>query len=179
MQTFDLYCIIRSTSPHAPDPDCLCPQERAPKDEKTSFWEDLEGLVRSVPLKEKLFVGGDLNGHVGSDCAPGEERVHRRLGDGTRNHPDETIMDFAVSADLAVTNTFFTKRQDQLATYVSGGNSTQIDFILCRREDLKYCLDCKTIPGAGFGFIHQHKLLVAVFRLKGKPPGVTAKESTE
>ncbi|XP_026459826.1 craniofacial development protein 2-like [Papaver somniferum] len=84
------------------------PQERSPKDEQTSFWEALEGLVRSVPLNEKLFIGGDLNGHVGSDCAPREERVHRRLGYGTRNHPGEIIMDFAVSADLAVTNAFFT-----------------------------------------------------------------------
>jgi hypothetical protein len=34
--------------------------------EKRKFWEDLDGMVRAVPTKEKLFIGGDLNGHVGS-----------------------------------------------------------------------------------------------------------------
>ena len=29
------------------------------------FWEDLDRLVRAVPSSEKLFIGGDLNSHVG------------------------------------------------------------------------------------------------------------------
>ena len=33
---------------------------------KRQFWEDLEGLVSSVPTNEKLFIGGYLNGHVGT-----------------------------------------------------------------------------------------------------------------
>ena len=31
---------------------------------KRQFWEDLDGLIRVVPSSEKLFIGGDLNGHV-------------------------------------------------------------------------------------------------------------------
>jgi hypothetical protein len=30
------------------------------------FWEDLDGMVRAVPTNEKLFIGGDINSHVGS-----------------------------------------------------------------------------------------------------------------
>jgi hypothetical protein len=30
------------------------------------FWEGLKDLVRSVPSGEKLYIGGDLNGHVGT-----------------------------------------------------------------------------------------------------------------
>jgi exonuclease III len=33
---------------------------------KMQFWEELDALVSSVPISEKLFIGGDLNGHVGS-----------------------------------------------------------------------------------------------------------------
>jgi hypothetical protein len=33
---------------------------------KRQFWEQLDALVSSVVISEKLFIGGDLNGHVGS-----------------------------------------------------------------------------------------------------------------
>ena len=29
------------------------------------FQEDLDEIVQGIPIKEKLFIGGDLNGHVG------------------------------------------------------------------------------------------------------------------
>jgi hypothetical protein len=32
---------------------------------KRQFWEQLDALIRSVPISDKLFIG-DLNGHVGS-----------------------------------------------------------------------------------------------------------------
>jgi hypothetical protein len=35
-------------------------------DVKRRFWEDLEDMVRGVPSSEKLFIGGYLNGHVGT-----------------------------------------------------------------------------------------------------------------
>jgi exonuclease III len=31
---------------------------------KMQFWEELDALVSSVPISEKLFIGGDLNGHI-------------------------------------------------------------------------------------------------------------------
>ncbi|KAF8776542.1 hypothetical protein HU200_003259 [Digitaria exilis] len=31
---------------------------------KRQFWEDLDGMVSTVPISEKLFKGGDLNGHL-------------------------------------------------------------------------------------------------------------------
>jgi hypothetical protein len=33
---------------------------------KMPFWEELDALVNSVPVSQKLFIGGDLNGNVGS-----------------------------------------------------------------------------------------------------------------
>ena len=38
------------------------------------FWEDLDRLVRDIASSE-LFIGGDLNGHVGTSSA-GFEAVY-------------------------------------------------------------------------------------------------------
>jgi len=36
-----------------------------PDDEKDDFWEALDSHVLSFPPEERLFLRGDLNGHVG------------------------------------------------------------------------------------------------------------------
>nr|XP_040258907.1 craniofacial development protein 2-like [Aegilops tauschii subsp. strangulata] len=38
------------------------PQVGHNENTKREFWEGLEDVVRSVPIGEKLFIGGDLNG---------------------------------------------------------------------------------------------------------------------
>ena len=55
------------------------PQVGLDESAKRQFWEDLDGLIRAVPSSEKLFIGGDLNGHVGATSA-GFEAVHRGFG---------------------------------------------------------------------------------------------------
>ena len=99
---------------------------------KWQFWEDLDGLVRTVPSSEKLFIGEDLNGHIGSTSA-GFEVVHEGFGYGSRNQEEEEILAFAMAFDLIITNTFFRKRESHLVTYRSGHSSSQIDFVLTRR----------------------------------------------
>jgi exonuclease III len=42
------------------------PQVGLSDDVKRRFWEVLEDMVRGLPSNEKLFIGGDLNGHVGT-----------------------------------------------------------------------------------------------------------------
>jgi exonuclease III len=51
---------------------------------KRQFRERLDVLVSSVPISEKLFIGGDLNGHVGSTRV-GFDGVHESFGYGSRN----------------------------------------------------------------------------------------------
>jgi hypothetical protein len=57
------------------------PQVGLSDDVKRRFWEDLEDMVRGVPSSEKLFIGGDLNGHVGT-VTGGFERIHEGFGYG-------------------------------------------------------------------------------------------------
>jgi len=130
---------------------------------KRQFWEQLDALVSSVPISEKLFIGGDLNGHVGSTRV-GFDGVHGGFGYGSRNQEGEGILNFALAYDLFVTNTLFRKRVSHLVTFSSGQYCSQIDFILARREDRRACLDCKVIPGECV--VPQHKLVVADFRFQ-------------
>ena len=122
------------------------------------FWEDLDSMVSTVPISEKLFIGGDLNGHVGATNV-GFERVHGGFGYGSRSQEEEDVLNFALAYDLLIANTVF-KRESHLVTFRSGQHSSQIDFILIRREDRRDCLDCKECV------VPQHKLMVADFRLR-------------
>ncbi|KAL5137686.1 Craniofacial development protein 2 [Glycine soja] len=54
---------------------------------KVKFWEDLEGVLQDILQGEKVFLGGDLNGHVGS-VARGFEGVHGGFGLGEMNGED-------------------------------------------------------------------------------------------
>ncbi|XP_071674312.1 uncharacterized protein [Lolium perenne] len=130
---------------------------------KREFWEGLEDLVRRVPIGEKLFIGGDLNGHVGTSNT-GFEMVHRGFGYGIRNQEGEDVLSFALAYDMVVANTLFRKRESHLVTFSSGLHSSQIDFVLSRREDRRACIDCKVIPGESV--VPQHKLVVADFRFR-------------
>jgi exonuclease III len=42
------------------------PQVGLSDDVKRRFWKDLDNMVRGVTSSEKLFIGEDLNGHVGT-----------------------------------------------------------------------------------------------------------------
>ena len=66
-------------------------------------------------------------------------------------------MESMESIDLALANTFFNKKEEHLITYKSGGNSSQIDFIMTRRVDLKEMRDFRIIPGEEV--VSQHRLL--------------------
>jgi exonuclease III len=74
---------------------------------KMQFWEELDALVSSVLISEKLFIG-DLNGHVGSTRV-GFDGVHEGFGYGSRNQEGEGILNFALAYDLIVASTLFRK----------------------------------------------------------------------
>ncbi|KAH1264626.1 Craniofacial development protein 2 [Glycine max] len=132
---------------------------------KVKFWEDLEGVLQDIPQGEKVFLGGDLNGHVGS-VARGFEGVHGGFGLGEMNGEGKSILEFSEALDLSIANTWFKKRAEHLITYKSGGTCSQIDFFLIRKSDRKYCLNCKVIPGESL--TTQHRVLVMDVRIRDR-----------
>ncbi|KAH1214111.1 Craniofacial development protein 2 [Glycine max] len=132
---------------------------------KVKFWEDLKGVLQDIPQGEKVFLGGDLNGHVGS-MARGFEGVHGGFGLGEMNGEGKSILEFSEALDLSIANTWFKKREEHLITYKSGGTCSQIDFFLIRKSDRKYCLNCKVIPGESL--TTQHRVLVMDVRIRDR-----------
>lgn len=43
------------------------PQVGCRADEKAVFWRHLDEVLQTVPQGERIFVGGDLNGHIGPE----------------------------------------------------------------------------------------------------------------
>ncbi|KAL5145603.1 Craniofacial development protein 2 [Glycine soja] len=106
---------------------------------KVKFWEDLEGVLQDIPQGEKVFLGGDLNGHVGS-VARGFEGVHGSFGLGEMNGEGKSILEFLEALDLSIANIW--------------------------KSDRKYCLNCKVIPEESL--TTQHIVLVMDVRIRDR-----------
>ena len=120
------------------------PQVNNSMEEKNDFGEDLDGLIESVSKQESIVLGADLNGHVGGGNI-GDEEVMGMSGAGTKNKEGLMVVDFAKRTDLAIINIYFKKKDEYKVTYKSGGKSTQVDYVMCKRRNLKEMCDCKVI----------------------------------
>lgn len=86
---------------------------------KEKFWEDFDAVMMNIPDNEEVCMGGDFNGHVGQ-LSDGYERVHGGWGYKNRNTDGEALLQAASAFDLAITNTWFEKRDEHLITYKNG-----------------------------------------------------------
>ena len=117
------------------------PQVNNSMEEKNDFWEDLDGLIESISKEKRIVLGADLNGHVGKGNI-GDEEIMGRYGAGTRNKEGSMVVDFGKRMDLAIVNTYFKKKHEHRVMYKSGGKSTQVDYVMCRRTNLKEMCNC-------------------------------------
>ena len=81
-----------------------------------------------------------------------------RYGAGTRNNEGSMVVDFGKRMDLAIVNTYFKKKYEHRVTYKSGGKSTQVNYVMCRRRNLKEICDCKVILNECVA--KQHRMVV-------------------
>jgi hypothetical protein len=92
------------------------PQVGLSEGTKRQFLEDFDSMVSTVPISEKLLIGGDLKGHVGA-ANVGFERVHGGFRYGSRNQEGEDVLNFALAYDLLIVNTLFRNRESHLVTF--------------------------------------------------------------
>ncbi|XP_047251579.1 craniofacial development protein 2-like [Capsicum annuum] len=133
------------------------------EEEKKSLWEVLDEVVRGVPSSEKIFLGGNFNGHIGS-LPLGYDDVHRGFGFEVRNGEGVALLEFARTFGLVVVNFSFPKKEKHLVTFRSRLAKTQIDFLLLRKGNIALCKDCKVIPSENL--TTQHRLLVMDLAIK-------------
>jgi len=138
------------------------PQIDLSDDIKTLFWEDLDMTIQEIPRSERLFIGGDFNGHIGVD-SDGYDMAHGGFSFGERNNIGVSVLDFAVAYDLLVVNSFF-RKENHLVTFKNGSLKTQIDYVLTRVDNRRFCKDYKVIPSEYLDT--QHRLLVLDVELK-------------
>ncbi|KAK3570286.1 hypothetical protein QTP86_017201, partial [Hemibagrus guttatus] len=133
------------------------PQVGCELEEKERFWSELDEVMESIPTSERVVIGADFNGHVGEGNT-GDEEVMGKFGVKERNLEGQMVVDFAKRMDMGVVNTYFQKREEHRVTYKSGGRRTQVDYILCRRGNLKEISDCKVVVGESVA--RQHRMVV-------------------
>ena len=75
------------------------------------------------------------------------------------------VEDFGKRMNLAIVNTYF-KKDEHRVTYKSGGKSTQVDYVMCRRRNLKEICDCKVILNECVA--KQHRMVVCKMALMVK-----------
>ncbi|KAI5088686.1 hypothetical protein C0J45_21258 [Silurus meridionalis] len=107
--------IINVISAYAPQVGCEM--------EKETFWIELDKVVE--------VIGADFNCYVGEGNR-GDKEGMGRYGLKKRN----------MEGQMAVVNTSFKKKEEHRVRYKSGGRCIQVDYILCRRFNLKEFGDC-------------------------------------
>ena len=89
-----------------------------------------------------------------------------RYGTGTRNKERSMVGNFSKTMDLAIVNTYLKKKDKHRVTYKSGGKRTQVDYVMCRKQNLKEMCDCKVIVNECVA--KQHRMVVCKMALMVK-----------
>ena len=122
-------------------------------------------LIESVSKQERIVLGADLNGHA-EEGNIGDEEIMGRYRAGTRNNEGSMVVDFVKRTNLAIVNTYFKKKHEHRATYKSRGKSAQVNYVMCRRRNLKEMCDCKVILNECVA--KQHRMVVCKMALMVK-----------
>ncbi|XP_075103677.1 uncharacterized protein LOC142178248 [Nicotiana tabacum] len=129
------------------------PQAGLDEEVKRHFWKDLDEMVHGISHTENIFIGGNINGHIGA-MSGGYADVHGGFG-FDRNRGGTYLLDFVRAFDLVIENSSFPKKREHLVTFRSLVVETQIDYLLFRKSDRGLCTDCKVIPSENLSTLHR------------------------
>ena len=141
------------------------PQVNNSMEEENEFWQDLDRLIESVSKQERIVLGADVNEHVGEGNI-GDEEIMGTYDVRMRNKEGSMVVNFAKRMDLAIVNTYFKKKDEHRVTYKSGGKSTLVDYVMCKRRNLKEMCDCKVMINECVA--KQHRMVVCKMALMVK-----------
>ena len=82
------------------------PQVGLSAEDKDDLWDSIIIVLSGIHKQESIFIGSDMNGHVGPPRAGGVWNryggVHGGMGFGTRNAEGERILEFGDAVGMVV-----------------------------------------------------------------------------
>ena len=112
------------------------PQLGRSKCKKDQFYNDMASEWDLQSPGEVVLGLGDFNRHVGR-WIDGLEGVHGGYEIGKRNVERRRLLTFCDEKELCVANPWFEKKEQRKITYSTGGNESEIDFVLVGKNNRK------------------------------------------
>lgn len=136
------------------------------KQERDDFYRDLQKVIDTIPVREKLIMLGDWNARVGDSVVPG---VKNRFNEPTLNDSGRELVEFCSVNELRINNTFFDHPRQHKITYTnSRGQTSMIDYVISNRQlHPQQVLDVRTLSSANAGT--DHGLVLCELRLSLNP----------
>ncbi|XP_072030789.1 craniofacial development protein 2-like [Amphiura filiformis] len=126
--------------------------------EMDMFYQQLHGIMTTIPKKDVLLVIGDWNTKVGPDAYPTWQGTAGKFGLGVTNDRGHNLLEFAKFYDLVLANTLHPQKESRKATWHSpdGKVHNMIDYIMIskRFQSSVNLAQARSFPGADIGSDH-------------------------
>ena len=135
---------------------------------KDSFYEDLDRIISSTSIKDKLILLGDFNARVGSDHVLWP-KVLGKHGLGKCNSKGELLLSKCAAHELFITNTAF-QQADKLKTTWMHPRSKHwhlLDYVIVRQRDRRDVRITRAMRGSGY--LSDHLLVRSTMKLQLAP----------
>ena len=148
-----------------------------PEEIKDKFYEDLNGVISTVPNADKLIILGDFNARVGCDSAAWDGVIGKH-GVGSCNSNGLLLLQTCAEHDLLITNTTFHLPTRNRTSWMHPRSKHWhlIDYVIVRKRDRQDVRVTKAMCGAECWT--DHRLIATKLRLciqpKRRPQGVKA-----
>ena len=114
---------------------CYAPTRAASRQEKDTYFDELNSILSSVPAGENYIVFGDFNAHVGSRQVVGDQwsKVSGPHGFGVTNDAGKELLGFLSTQQATVYNRWYRKEIHRVTSATSQVKAVEL-YILCNYE---------------------------------------------
>ena len=125
-------------NPRATIISCYSPTNVSEETELVAFYDELFSLVRSIPKRNVLVIGGDMNAQIGKN-GNNKYSLHN-----TSNRNGQHLTESMMANRLTCLNTNYKKREGKLWTYSYANNSkAQIDYVFINKKWKNSSMNCE------------------------------------
>lgn len=141
------------------------PTENADKEDKDTFYEEMERAMDAIPKEDAVLLLGDFNAQIGKEKhiehIAGKHTIHNKT-----NNNGQMLCEFATKNNLIISSTKFKHPREHKITWTSPDQQyqTQIDHVLINKRRQSSIKDVRTYRGACAD--SDHFLVLTKLRLK-------------